>query len=165
MTARVIMALTPTEFLHSMLLDVHSQRPCWPWPPGRCPDGNTRHVARSVVRPLSQSPLDAPWSCGGLRSAPDCRTRRAFLHLSYSCAAPSGPALLRDTRPKPDLDRISRCARENPKETNRIESASHCRRTGKDIASAELPTGTCRRPLIQIFFLVAAFMPSAGNAP
>ena len=25
-------------------------------------------------------------ACGGLRSAPDCRTRRALLHLSYSCA-------------------------------------------------------------------------------
>src|SRR5258707_8126409 len=33
-------------------------------------------------------------ACGGLRSAPDCRTRRAFLHLSYSYAAPCGPALL-----------------------------------------------------------------------
>src|SRR5215472_9926625 len=27
-------------------------------------------------------------ACGGLRSAPDCRTRRALLHLSYSCASP-----------------------------------------------------------------------------
>src|SRR5271165_2060759 len=31
-----------------------------------------------------------PWllttaACGGLRSTPDCRTRRAHLHLSYSC--------------------------------------------------------------------------------
>src|SRR5262245_15223950 len=25
-------------------------------------------------------------ACGGLRSAPDCRTRRALLHLPYSCA-------------------------------------------------------------------------------
>src|SRR6476469_2073122 len=33
-------------------------------------------------------------ACGGLRSAPDCRTRRALLHLSYSCASPCGPALL-----------------------------------------------------------------------
>src|SRR5207245_2687609 len=39
----------------------------------------------------------------GLRSAPDCRTRRAFLHLSYSCASPFGPALLRDTRPERDI--------------------------------------------------------------
>src|ERR1700716_4122241 len=30
----------------------------------------------------------------GLGSAPDCRTRRALLHLSYSCASPSGPATL-----------------------------------------------------------------------
>jgi hypothetical protein len=27
-------------------------------------------------------------ACGGLRSAPDCRTRRALLHLSYSYAPP-----------------------------------------------------------------------------
>src|SRR6266704_2066330 len=27
-------------------------------------------------------------ACGGLGSAPDCRTRRALLHLSYSCASP-----------------------------------------------------------------------------
>ncbi len=40
-----------------------------------------------------------PWllttaACGGLRSTPDCRPRRAFLHLSYSYASPCGPALL-----------------------------------------------------------------------
>jgi hypothetical protein len=29
-----------------------------------------------------------------LRSAPDHRTRRALLHLSYSCAAPAFPAML-----------------------------------------------------------------------
>ena len=45
-----------------------------------------------------------PWllttaACGGLRSAPDCRTRRALPHLSYSCASPCGPASHRDTRP------------------------------------------------------------------
>jgi hypothetical protein len=33
-------------------------------------------------------------NCGGLRSAPDCRPRRTFLHLSYSYAPPCGPALL-----------------------------------------------------------------------
>jgi hypothetical protein len=33
-------------------------------------------------------------ACGGLRSAPDCRTRRALLHLSYSYATPFGPAVL-----------------------------------------------------------------------
>src|SRR6201997_230022 len=38
-------------------------------------------------------------ACGGLRSAPDCRTRRAFLHLSYSCVSPFGSALHRDTEP------------------------------------------------------------------
>ena len=33
-------------------------------------------------------------ACGGLRSTPDCRPRRALLHLSYSCAPPFGPAIL-----------------------------------------------------------------------
>src|SRR5260370_41142462 len=33
-------------------------------------------------------------ACGGLRSTPDCRPRRALLHLSYSCASPFGPAIL-----------------------------------------------------------------------
>src|SRR5271169_5073230 len=33
-------------------------------------------------------------ACGGLRSTPDCRPRRTYLHLSYSYASPCGPALL-----------------------------------------------------------------------
>ena len=33
-------------------------------------------------------------ACGGLRSAPDCRTQRALLHLSYSCAPPVLMAVL-----------------------------------------------------------------------
>jgi hypothetical protein len=38
-------------------------------------------------------------ACGGLRSTPDCRTRRTFLHLPHSCASPCGPNDARDTRP------------------------------------------------------------------
>ena len=41
-------------------------------------------------------------ACGGLRSTPDCRPRRALLHLSYSCA-PSHSDGARDTRPTTDL--------------------------------------------------------------
>jgi hypothetical protein len=33
-------------------------------------------------------------ACGGLRPAPDCRPRRALLHLSYSSAPPFGPVML-----------------------------------------------------------------------
>jgi hypothetical protein len=33
-------------------------------------------------------------ACGGLRSTPDCRPRKTFLHLSYSCATSFGPAIL-----------------------------------------------------------------------
>src|SRR5256886_6191533 len=45
---------------------------------------------------LSGSPplLLTTAACGGLRSAPDCRPRRTFLHLSYSYATPFGPAIL-----------------------------------------------------------------------
>ena len=68
--------------------------------------------ASSVVRlrsPLSTLPAgiivptfpqrSPPWllttaACGSLGSAPDRRTRRALLHLSYSCAPPFGLAKL-----------------------------------------------------------------------
>src|SRR5438034_9896907 len=43
-------------------------------------------------------------ACGGLRSAPDCRPRRTFLHLSYSCATPFGPAILVTQDPLQTLD-------------------------------------------------------------
>ena len=55
------------------------------------------HACRNLVSTFPQrSPpsLLTTAACGGLRSAPDCRTRRAFLHLSYSYASPCGPALL-----------------------------------------------------------------------
>ena len=47
------------------------------------------HACRNLVPAFPQrSPprLLSAAACGGLRSAPDCRTRRALLHLSYSCA-------------------------------------------------------------------------------
>src|SRR5271165_6034919 len=45
--------------------------------------------------PQRSPPLDLTTAaCGGLRSVPDCRPRRALLHLSYSCAPPFGPAIL-----------------------------------------------------------------------
>ncbi len=55
------------------------------------------HAGRNLVPTFPQrSPpsLLTTAACGGLRSAPDRRTRRTFLHLSYSCAAPFGSALL-----------------------------------------------------------------------
>src|SRR5260370_8028523 len=47
-----------------------------------------------------------PWlltaaACGGLRSTPDCRPRRALLHLSYSYASPCEPALVVTQDPSP----------------------------------------------------------------
>ena len=48
-----------------------------------------------------------PWllttaACGGLRPAPDCRPRRAHLHLSYSCTCRLDRHA-RDTRPFADM--------------------------------------------------------------
>ena len=47
-------------------------------------------------RQLQRSPpsLLTTAACSGLRSTPDCRPRRALLHLSYSYASPYGPAIL-----------------------------------------------------------------------
>src|SRR6201984_840292 len=42
-------------------------------------------------------------ACGGLRSTPDCRPRRAVLHLSYSCASPCGPTILVTQDPQRSL--------------------------------------------------------------
>src|SRR5260370_23232878 len=56
------------------------------------------HLACRVLVPTfrQRSPplLLTTAACGGLRSTPDCRPRRTFLHLSYSCATPFGPAIL-----------------------------------------------------------------------
>ena len=55
------------------------------------------HTCRNLVPTFPQrSPpsLLTTAACGGLRSAPDCRPRRAYLHLSYSYATPFGPAVL-----------------------------------------------------------------------
>ena len=55
------------------------------------------HTCRNLVPTFPQrSPpsLLTIAACGGLRSTPDCRPRRTYLHLSYSYAPPCGPALL-----------------------------------------------------------------------
>src|SRR5271169_6769575 len=55
------------------------------------------HTCRNHVPTFPQrSPprLLTTAACGGLRSTPDCRPRRTYLHLAYSYASPFGPALL-----------------------------------------------------------------------
>src|SRR5881296_2920194 len=42
-------------------------------------------------------------ACGGLRSTPDSRPRRALLHLSYSCAPRVWTGSTRDTKPISDM--------------------------------------------------------------
>src|SRR5262249_57320749 len=49
-------------------------------------------------------------ACGGLRSAPDCRPRRTYLHLSYSYAAPFGPAILVTQDPSRTSGAVICCA-------------------------------------------------------
>src|SRR5215831_9875840 len=48
-------------------------------------------------------------ACGGLRSAPDCRPRRALLHLPYSCALPCGLAMLVTQDPRQKSRSASEC--------------------------------------------------------
>src|SRR6202521_4995636 len=61
------------------------------------PSASLSRACRNLVPTFPQrSPplLLTTAACGGLRSAPDCRPRRTYLHLSYSYAPPCGPALL-----------------------------------------------------------------------
>src|SRR5215471_21081161 len=75
------------------------------------------HTCRNLVSTFPQrSPplLLTTAACGGLRSTPDCRPRRTYLHLSYSYAAPFGPAILVTQDPKPVLSRIEMPQRSEP---------------------------------------------------
>src|SRR3989440_12159723 len=88
-------------------------------PPKLIPEDWTRHQRFACARlpqsylPKSRSdfPQRSPPSllttaaCGGLRSTPDCRPRRALLHLSYSYASPCGPAMLVTQDPQRSLAR------------------------------------------------------------
>src|SRR3974390_2793343 len=70
------------------------------------------HTCRNLVPAFPQrSPpsLLTTAACGGLRSTPDCRPRRAFLHLSYSYATPFGPAILVTQDPLRTLPHRSDC--------------------------------------------------------
>ena len=54
-------------------------------------------AGRDLVPPFPQRSPPSPLTtaaCGGLRSTPNCRPRRALLHLSYSYASPYGRAIL-----------------------------------------------------------------------
>src|SRR4051812_30585409 len=73
-------AIASTLWCNRFLADsIHALSPC-------------RSVPAGIIVPAfpQRSPprLLTAAACGGLRSAPDCRTRRALLHLSYSCAPP-----------------------------------------------------------------------------
>jgi hypothetical protein len=68
------------------------------------------HICRSFVPTFPQrSPpsLLTTAACGGLRSTPDCRPRRALLHLSYSYTPPCGPAILVTQDPKRTLAEVT----------------------------------------------------------
>ena len=64
------------------------------------------HACRNLASTFPQrSPpsLLTTAACGGLRSTPDCRPRRALLHLSYSCAPRVWTGDTRDTMPIPEV--------------------------------------------------------------
>src|SRR3981081_36764 len=72
------------------------------------------HTCRNLVPTFPQrSPplLLTTAACGGLRSTPDCRPRRAFLHLSYSYAPPCGPAILVTQDPTRHMSRAPQAHR------------------------------------------------------
>ena len=76
--------LTPSNPLSTLPRRFACARLSQPCLSGSCPD---------VSATLTTIALTTA-ACGGLRSAPDCRPRRAYLHLPYSCARPFGPAML-----------------------------------------------------------------------
>src|SRR5262249_34421079 len=71
---------------------------------GRMPAGGPSLSNRTpdpvAIGGLSGHAADTTAACSGLRPAPDCRSRRAFLHFSYSCAPPFGLAMLVTHDPK-----------------------------------------------------------------
>ena len=77
----------------------------------------SRHVCCSPPSLLTTA------ACGGLRSTPDCRPRRTFLHLSYSLRIAVWTGDTRDTRPKADIrypnllfaDRLGSCPAQSAK--------------------------------------------------
>ena len=82
-------AFSPTEFLHR-LRDAETLNSF------ACARLSQSYRPKFSFDVPQRSP---PWllttaACGGLRSTPDCRTRRTFLHLPYSCASPCGPTML-----------------------------------------------------------------------
>src|SRR3984893_11153946 len=89
-----------------------------------------------IDSPLSHCLCRRPVAaCSGLGSAPDCRTRRALLHLSYSCASPFGPATLvtHDPKRNSELKTLKRGIASTPALSNkRVQqdvgqfTSSHC---------------------------------------
>src|SRR5712672_3633841 len=77
----VLASSNPLSTRHQRFAYARLSQPCLT---GSCPDFSATFTT------IAFDDSSLRW----LRSAPDCRTRRAVLHLSYSYAAPCGPALL-----------------------------------------------------------------------
>ena len=71
-------------------------------------------VSREIIADFIEAVMRA---CSRLRSAHDCRPRRALLHLSYSCAPPYGRAML--VTQDPTRHRLAACAQQ-PSQMRRI---------------------------------------------
>src|SRR5258708_22544455 len=79
-----------------------------------------RSVSKSTWYRPERCRLLTAATCSGLGSAPDYRTRRALLHLSYSCASPFGPAILVTHDPPPaSSSHLTRCL------WNRVQAIVH----------------------------------------
>src|SRR6516164_5661629 len=85
------------------------------------------HTCRNLVSTFPQRLpplLLTTAACGGLRSAPDCRPRRALLHLSYSYATPFGPAILVTQGPQQTLAGLFCCAAQHSSLHARVRSST-----------------------------------------
>src|SRR5215468_3691966 len=89
----VLTSPNPLSTLQKQFAYARLSRPC-------LPGSSSRLFCNVHHHRFSRQQLAVAWD-----QRPDHRTRRAFLHLSYSCAQPCGPATLVTHDPGTDMDR------------------------------------------------------------
>src|SRR3982074_3461807 len=83
----VLTSSNPLSTLHRRFACARLSQPCLP---ESCPG------VSATLNTIAFDNSSSRW----LESTPDCRPRRALLHLPYSCASPFGPAILVTHDPK-----------------------------------------------------------------